>query len=541
MLPLSPGRRIERYEVVRPLGQGGMAVVVEVRHVDLGTRHALKVLQIHAPWLHERLLTEGRIQARLRGKHVCRVTDVVRVGEAPGLVMELVDGPPLESMLTTYQPNLGQIDHLARGILSGIRVAHDAGLVHRDLKPANVLLEITDTEIVPKVADYGLAKTLGELGSSGRDNTRSGVTLGTPSYMAPEQFRNAKHADQRADQFSLGCLLYELVSGLRPFPGETPIEVYEAAQAGRFRPLRDVAPNVPRRMADAITRALQPHPDARFPDCAAFAEVWCDGIEDEELEGVWEPEHLALVRSLAPHTPLVHSTDSMQEHPPTLEAPAPSGPTAIPDLPPPPSTERTGSPVDTTTPPLPPLASRTGFSSELLSTPGARWAGVAGLSVLGMLSGLVVALMLGVILIGGIWWSSTPREVRPPAPEPAPASAAPAPEEPPAPAPSLSPVTPQPPRPAPVAPTEPVPVPVPVPEPAPALESNDATVEVSGIERAWLIDSAGVRFKPGKVPPGEYNVQVFFEPSRATRVLALELAPREHREIKCDMVLRVCR
>jgi serine/threonine protein kinase len=540
MLSLSPGRRIERYEVVRPLGQGGMAVVVEVRHVDLGTRHALKVLQIHAHWLHQRLLTEGRIQAQLRGKHVCRVTDVVRVGEAPGLVMELVDGPPLEVMLTTYQPNLDQIDHLARGILAGIRVAHDAGLVHRDLKPANVLLEITDTEVVPKVADYGLAKALGELGNSGRDTTRSGVTLGTPSYMAPEQFRNAKHADQRADQFSLGCLLYELVSGLRPFPGETPVEVYEAAQAGRFRPLREVAPNVPRRMAEAVTRSLQPHPDDRFPDCAAFAEVWCDGIEDDELEGVWEPEHLALVRSLGPRSPLVHSTASIRSHPPTIEAPARSGPTAIPDLPPRPSSEE-HSELGATTPPPPPLHSR----MELLSSPGARWAGVAGLSMLGAASGLAVALMMGVILIGGIWWSVSegpaPAPVPAPLPEPVPE---PVPEPiPPVPAPALVPAPgpelPQPPKPV---PTEPAPVaPAPVPVPTPQVDTHDATVEVLGAERAWLVDSAGVRFKPGKLPPGQYNVQVFFEPSRATRVLTIDLAPQEHREIKCDMVLRVCR
>ena len=225
MVALEPCVRIDRYEVVRPLGQGGMAVVVEVRHLDLGTRHALKVLQVHAPWLHARLLTEGRIQASLRDNHVCRVTDVIRVGDAPGLVMELVDGPPLELLLANYQPNLDQIDHLARGILAGVRAAHAAGLVHRDLKPANILLEISEQEdqVIPKVADYGLAKTLGELGSGGRNTTRSGATLGTPSYMAPEQFRNAKYADQRADLFSIGCILYELVTGMRPFAGETPL------------------------------------------------------------------------------------------------------------------------------------------------------------------------------------------------------------------------------------------------------------------------------------------------------------------------------
>jgi serine/threonine protein kinase len=537
MLILSPGKRIDRYEVVRPLGQGGMAVVVEVRHVDLGTRHALKVLQVHAPWLYDRLINEGRIQAQLRGKHICRVTDVVRVGEAPGLVMELVDGPPLEVMLTTYQPNLDQIDHLARGILSGIRVAHDAGLVHRDLKPANVLLEITDTEVVPKVTDFGLAKTLGELGGTGRDTTRSGVTLGTPSYMAPEQFRNAKHADQRADQFSLGCLLYELVSGLRPFPGETPVEVYEAAQAGRFRPLRDVAPSVPRRMAEAITRALQPHPDDRYPDCATFAEVWCDGIEEEELEGVWEPEHLALVRTLAPRSAVMHSTASIQSHPPTIEGPVPSGPTAIPE-----GKAHAGS----TTPPPPLLPRPTAANSVLLTSSSARWAGVAGLSMLSALGGVAVALMLGVILVGGIWWSQTSRQPAPvPAlPEPvAPVLPAPAPEPAtPIPAPVLVPQQPRPVVPVEPAPVEPAPVePAPVPIPTPQPETDDANIAVIGVERAWLVDRSGVRFKPGTVPPGHYNVQVFFEPSRATRVLEIDLAPREHREIKCDMVLRVCR
>ncbi|MEQ1507807.1 MAG: serine/threonine-protein kinase, partial [Myxococcota bacterium] len=331
MTALEAGHRIDRYEVVRPLGQGGMAAVVEVRHVDLGTRHALKVLQLYAPWLHERLIHEGRIQALLRSPHVCRVTDVVRVGDAPGLVMELVDGPSLEVMLASYQPNLDQIDHLARGILAGVEAAHAAGLVHRDLKPGNVLLEVCGAEVVAKVADFGLAKTLHDaLDTRGNHTTRSGTTLGSPSYMAPEQFRDAKRADRRADLFSVGCVLYELIAGMRPFDGETPLEVYQRTSSGVYRPLQEVAPNVPTRMAAAIARALAPDPHDRWPDCAALRAAWTDGTDDGALAAVWEPSHVALLRSLGPNAPAVRSTVSIVGRP--LPAPIPWSPT-VPDAP----------------------------------------------------------------------------------------------------------------------------------------------------------------------------------------------------------------
>ena len=502
-------------------------MVVEVRHLDLGTRHALKVLQIHSPWLYDRLLTEGRIQATLRDRHVCRVTDVIRVGDAPGLVMELIEGPPLELLLANYQPNLNQIDALARGILAGVCAAHASGLVHRDLKPANILLEIDASDpsgfvqIVPKVADYGLAKTLGEIGSGGKNATRSGMTLGTPCYMAPEQFRNAKRADHRADQFSIGCILYELVSGMRPFDGETPIEIYESSSAGRFRPVREVAPSIPGRMADTITRALAPSPDARFPDCAALLEAWCDGVEQSALSGAWEPEHITLVRSLV-RAPLLHSTTSI----PDRAAPSP-GLTAVPP-------EETHPPVASSasseiaapsrasapSPPKPPA---------LDSVLAPSVASIAGLSALALLAGIGLSVSLLALVLA--LWLLPPDPLAEaalpiaPLPPPSPAPEAPAPPvspAPPAPAPAVAP-------PAPARPTPPRPA------------APTATVSVRGVERAWLVDSDGRQHKPGPLPAGSYILQVFFDPTTPTRVLTLELAPNQQREIQCETSLRICR
>jgi hypothetical protein len=120
----------------------------------------------------------------LRHPNVCRVQHVVRVGEAPGLVMELVEGPTLHVLLASYQPNLHQIDQLARVVVAGVRAAHAAGLVHRDLKPGNVLLEVDTATVVPKVADFGLAKAIGG-DDDGGHRTRSGSPLGRRATWRP--------------------------------------------------------------------------------------------------------------------------------------------------------------------------------------------------------------------------------------------------------------------------------------------------------------------------------------------------------------------
>lgn len=213
-MKLGPGARLGRYEVVRFLGEGATAHVWEVRHVVLGTRHALKVLREGSP--SHRMFREGRAQARLDHPNLVPVTDAIDVGDAPALIMPLVDGPPLDALLSAHR--LSRADALAvfAGVVAGVAHAHAHGLVHRDLKPANVLLDASGEVVVPRVSDFGLVK------ADDAYRTAADVRLGSPAYAAPEQLRDAGAADARADVWSLGVILVELLTGARPLPGAPP-------------------------------------------------------------------------------------------------------------------------------------------------------------------------------------------------------------------------------------------------------------------------------------------------------------------------------
>jgi serine/threonine-protein kinase len=266
-MPLSPGQEVDRYDVEAVLGQGGMAVVYRVRHRTLHTLHALKVLTMVSPGVRKRLLQEGRVQAQLRHPNVVAVTDVLDVQGAPALLMEYVNGPALDQFLASQRPSLEQAEFLFRGVVEGVAQAHALGIVHRDLKPANVLL----AGMVPKVTDFGLAKAI--RGEPGSGHTRTGATMGTPAYMAPEQIRNAKDVDARADVFALGALLYELVTGTLAFPQDDLLELFNAAAEGRYRPPRELVPDLPEHLERALTGALEPDRERRLPSCHALLAV----------------------------------------------------------------------------------------------------------------------------------------------------------------------------------------------------------------------------------------------------------------------------
>ena len=136
------------------------------------------------------------------------MTDVLEVDGQPGLLMEFIEGPSLEQAMTRYQLDLETAETLFLGIVAGVRRAHSVGLVHRDLKPANVLLANTAKGFVPKVTDFGLAKVLSDGRAPGSSQTRQGVAMGTPAYMAPEQIRDAGGVDFRADIWSLLSLIH---------------------------------------------------------------------------------------------------------------------------------------------------------------------------------------------------------------------------------------------------------------------------------------------------------------------------------------------
>lgn len=268
---LEEGREIERYVVEGIIGQGAMAEVYRVRHTRLGHAFALKLLTLRSDELRDRLIREGRVQASLRHPNIVAVNDVLEVDGWLALLMELVVGPSLEDWLGENRPSLAQADNLARGIVAAVQAAHAQGVLHRDLKPANVMLAPLGDGWLPKVTDFGLAK-LAE--NAGATLTRAGMGMGTPPYLAPEQASEARDVDQRADVFSLGAILYELVCGQRAFPGNNIVNILTRSATGRYEPPRELCPDLPAAWERAILGALEPSAEQRIPDCTTLLGVW---------------------------------------------------------------------------------------------------------------------------------------------------------------------------------------------------------------------------------------------------------------------------
>ncbi|RME22683.1 MAG: serine/threonine protein kinase, partial [Deltaproteobacteria bacterium] len=269
---LSAGQVVDRYEVQALLGQGGMAAVYRVRHTQLQVDRALKVLTIGHPGVRQRLLLEGRVQASLSHPNIVGVTDVLEVGGQPGLLMEYVEGPSLQQWLAAYRPSLDEALALFRDIVAGVDHAHQRDLIHRDLKPANVLLLRRGDALVAKVADFGLAKVVAdEIGEPGA--TRTGLGMGTPAYMAPEQIRDAKRVDKRGDIFALGSILYELCTGRQAFAGTDILAQLAAVAAGDYTPAREVVPDLPEAVSEVIDRCLRVDREERMPSCAALLQA----------------------------------------------------------------------------------------------------------------------------------------------------------------------------------------------------------------------------------------------------------------------------
>jgi predicted ATPase/Tfp pilus assembly protein PilF len=258
-MQIAEGTSIDRYEVEYLLGEGGMARVYCVRHRRLDSRHALKVLTRSTPYLTARLLKEGRAQGRLQHPHLLPVRDILTVQGKPALLMPLVLGPSLDALLRACRLAEDEALALFRCLLDGLAFAHAQGVIHRDLKPANILLEVRHGQVHPLVADFGLVK----MEEVGGHKTEVGHGFGTPAYAAPEQLRDASAATARADLFSLGVILAEMLTGSRPFAGDRLAQVLDAH---RLPPQLDGLDGPLRSLLEAL---LQMAPEARPASCEA--------------------------------------------------------------------------------------------------------------------------------------------------------------------------------------------------------------------------------------------------------------------------------
>lgn len=262
-------RRVPGYELDRLVGRGGVAEVYLARRLSDRRRFAVKILVGPSASHASRASIEGAVQQVLQHPNLVAVHEELLVDDAPALVMEYIDGPSLAEWLADDPPRtLDQSLELFRGIVRGVQAVHGAGLIHRDLKPANVLLATTpEGRLLPKITDFGLAKHTGIRGA-----TMAGTAMGTPEYAAPEQGRDASRVDHRADLYSLGCILYELLCGRSPFAGLDPYRMLSAKKAGRYRRVDEVSPGTPPELARIVDDLLAYDPEHRPPDCETLNE-----------------------------------------------------------------------------------------------------------------------------------------------------------------------------------------------------------------------------------------------------------------------------
>lgn len=267
-----------KYRIERVLGSGGMGEVVAARHVDLQRDVALKFLHpslLSRTDLVERFLREARALARLESEHAVRVMDVAKLEDgSPYMVMELLRGSDLHSVLDKGPLPVDQSIEYVLQAAEALAEAHGLGIVHRDLKPSNLFLaQRPDGSHIVKVLDFGISKITMEEAGPDASVTATNSFLGSPRYMSPEQIRSAKNVDRRTDIWSLGVVLYELVTGKHPFEAETVAEVIGLVLHHVPPPPSAHRPEIPPELDAVVARCLQKDRELRFPDLAAFAEA----------------------------------------------------------------------------------------------------------------------------------------------------------------------------------------------------------------------------------------------------------------------------
>jgi len=272
---------LRKYRIQGVVGRGGTSVVFAARHEQLGTRVAIKVLTVSADAEEEatrRFLREARAAAALRSPHVARILDVdIDERGRRCQVMELLEGRDLSRVIGEESPlpieqAVGYVSH----VCAGMEEAHAAGILHRDLKPQNVFLTTAPTgEPLVKILDFGVSKIIdAALRITASSTTQSGVLIGTPLYMSPERLKSPGEAEPRADVWAVGAILFELLTGKRPFVAATlPGLIAVLLSDDPPSSVRAARPDVPDALAKIIESCLQKDLAQRMPSMARLREA----------------------------------------------------------------------------------------------------------------------------------------------------------------------------------------------------------------------------------------------------------------------------
>jgi serine/threonine protein kinase len=271
----TPGDVLGQYRIVERIGRGGMGVIFKAEHVRLGRQVALKVLRsglIKRTDAVQRFFTEARAVNEIGHPNIVDIIDFVEVVDADPplvyMVMELLKGESLGERLKRSGPlSPAEVQLIALQIASALSATHEKQILHRDLKPENVYMVGTDDGSVKiKLLDFGVAKAFG--GRKGADLTNPGSAVGTPAYMAPEQILE-RPLDARADIYTLGVLLYQMLTGDVPFKSRSQTDLLVAQVKTPPVPVGEHRPDIPDPLQRVVMTCLEKDPDQRFPDMAA--------------------------------------------------------------------------------------------------------------------------------------------------------------------------------------------------------------------------------------------------------------------------------
>jgi serine/threonine protein kinase/Flp pilus assembly protein TadD len=286
----------QSYTIDRELGRGGMSAVFLAQDVKHRRAVAIKVLhpELAASMGAERFLQEIEVAARLSHPHILPLFDSGSADDLLYYVMPYVEGESLRERLDREQKlPIDEAVHHARSIASAIDYASRQGIVHRDIKPENIMLY----EGEAMVMDFGIAKAASAIGAE--TLTQTGMVVGTPAYVSPEQAAGETNLDGRSDQYSLACVLYEMITGERPFAGASPAALMSKRFSETPRPLRDLRAGVPDAVERAIAKAMALEPGGRFVTAGHFAQALVSGNMSTPSQTIALPSVVSAAKSVA--------------------------------------------------------------------------------------------------------------------------------------------------------------------------------------------------------------------------------------------------